>query len=896
MTKSAKLNKILSIAVSIAAVALSAYSPGTALAGTNEVSYNYYKQSTAGEYIDSVFSDETLNDFGIASYGGGFNRDNADGLFDTSSKYQKNTTPNTASTHVVYNIEPETEFSADFAVISASELKSYIQKKDFIMKIQGWDSLNEKWNSITELSFSKDSYDETKKNYSVVITDDKNLYSKIRIMWPGRASSNRNKWLGSGTLGLAGVKFSPPAVDDRVLYDYTDSKRFPVDASLKIGANLDPLASPAILGIYGISANTAIPSICGLDRSGNTNGALRANRDMIVKSEVGTAEFYADYHVAGGSKFTAIVTVDDDSGWGKPVWEALECYAGRKFEFRFLTSPDGVDWTLATSTGEKSGKMSVEFKIPNDAKFVRVLFPQDGNPQGKDVDDGKPVFNDMALLQSVKYEPGENSIYGKYFDFSAIGRQKLDYSDSVYESLLFYKYKGVEISKFSDGRTYLGVTENYARGEAEKIRPYVIYKIKPETDTKLVVTRNVEKCAEMGEKWNLKVYESADEINWNAVAAVPETTEDKRLGTTDTYKFVSAVDTMYLKIEFPHSGVIGNESGVGFIGVMNVGITPGEYEELDVYGSHSFANKIDYTDAETYNDSLDINISSKTKYDIYQGRIDSLTFTKGWGVRILWGYLYGRKSVSKPYASYNVVPGTAFQTEITFDTSSNSVINNAMNDEFLPKLYVSKDHKSWQKGNYESVKTSKSAINSRRGALILTIDKIPDGMNFVKIEFPQTGDVSLITEKAFAWAGNDIMEIATVSYTKGTMTPPEDLDAGDDDPQNNGGGGGSTTPPKYDFEAPTIDETNTTWTPGETYNEPDGTFDFEDTVTEIETVKQPKVRRGKKIVRRAVTVIDGYYYPWWVWTLWIGGGVLAAAGITVFTIIFVKRNKKKKQI
>ena len=49
MTKSVKLNKILSIAVAIAAVALSAYSPGTALAGTHEVSYNYYKQSTAGE-------------------------------------------------------------------------------------------------------------------------------------------------------------------------------------------------------------------------------------------------------------------------------------------------------------------------------------------------------------------------------------------------------------------------------------------------------------------------------------------------------------------------------------------------------------------------------------------------------------------------------------------------------------------------------------------------------------------------------------------------------------------------------------------------------------------------------------------------------------------------------
>lgn len=170
MTKSAKLNKILSIAVSIAAVALSAYSPGTALAGTNEVSYNYYKQSTAGEYIDSVFSDETRNDFGIASYGGGFNRDNADGLFDTSSKYQKNNSK--ASTHVVYNVEPETEFSADFAIISVSEMKGYIQKKDFTMEIQGWDSLNEKWNSITELSFSKDSYDETKKNYSVVITED----------------------------------------------------------------------------------------------------------------------------------------------------------------------------------------------------------------------------------------------------------------------------------------------------------------------------------------------------------------------------------------------------------------------------------------------------------------------------------------------------------------------------------------------------------------------------------------------------------------------------------------------------------------------------------------------------------------------------------------------------
>ena len=59
------------------------------------------------------------------------------------------------------------------------------------------------------------------------------------------------------------------------------------------------------------------------------------------------------------------------------------------------------------------------------------------------------------------------------------------------------------------------------------------------------------------------------------------------------------------------------------------------------------------------------------------------------------------------------------------------------------------------------------------------------------------------------------------------------------------------------------------------------------------TAKEPKIKKGKRRVRKVVTVIDGYYYPWWVWTLWIGGGVLGLAAIGTAVLLIIKKKKKR---
>ncbi len=858
--------------------------------------YDYHKMANNDYYITTAFSNDTKQEFGISSYGGKLNRTGA-GVFDTDWTYQYQN--GLADTHAVYEIEPGTAFYSEFTVIYPPNLAGYYAKKDFVIKLLGWNFTEGEWQEAGNLTLNASTYDSTRKYYYVSIAPEDNVYNKIKILWPSKVD---NTYVGDDCAGLTGVSFTAPQPDTRTVYNYTDLTALPIDDEKYLGQNLDSIVSPPLLGISSMAPNTVTPSVCSLHRSNKTgatdNGKLSPNRTMIVRAAPGTIEFYADYEVQPLSRFTVTVTVNNNASWGKPVWESMEVNAGKKFEFKLLTSPDGVNWTLAKSTGDKYGQLEVDIIVPADANFVRVLFPQNGNPNGAGKDGKNPetnsdyrVFNDMATLDGVKLVPGENSSYDKYFNYNTIGENNLSYVDSNYESLMFYDFKGVNISKYENGKAYLGVNEEYVAEDASA-SPYVTYFAKPNAKTKIAISRNAANCALMGEDWNIKIYESADNAQWKEITAAPETVDGFELGVIETYRFDTSADTKYIKIEFPYSD---KEGSAKYIGVSGIGFSPNEYGEYVYSDNYTFANELEYANEEKYPNKEMLKSANIMFYDVFFAGITQTYFVPKTGIVPNWDYLAYRTELTKPNVVYNVVPGTAFKAVFTYNTTAVDTIEKAIASEFMPKLYISSDYVNYTEYCTDKVRMAVSDSNPSRGSVTLTIDNIPEGTNFVRVEFPHTGDMSVITDKAFAYAGNDIMEIAYIGFTKGTMTeedledilPPED----EEDKEIY-----IFLPPDMSFS-----DSDLFGGSGSIFDSNDGfDFGFEDSfdfdlngdLDGEEIQANNGKRKVKKVVKRQITVIDGYYYPLWVWILWIGGGVVALAGITLLVILLIKKKKK----
>ena len=763
--------RIISALIAVIMLAVALYVPGVVSADTSVLNiggdyaniYDYFKNGDDEYYVEGALSDETKADFGIASYGGVLERrtDKLEGVIDTTWTYQYNN--GLANSHVVYDVEKGTAFYAEFLPIWGPNIQGYLNKKDFVIKLIGWNNETASWEDATTVTVTKDNYDSAKTVYEASIKAEDNIYTKVKILWPSKVD---NTYVADDCLGLSRVALTTPAPDTRVSFEYNNLDKMPLDDSKHMGKSLDMTLAPPALGMYRLSGGSAVSNLNRIN-----NGTIQPTWTAVWSVNVGEVEFFADYEVMPGSVFTATVNVSNNPGWGKPVWESLECYKGRLFEFKFYTSPDAENWTFAGSTGEKHGQIFMDINVPDDANYVRILYPQDGNPGGKNNNSSK-VFNDMAWLEAVKYEPSENSKYGSYFDFNKNGANGLKYDDTNYNYFLFNEYNGVEVFQAENGFAALGASENYAENGAKDKKPFVTYKVLSDSDIKITVTKDADKCALMGADWDVKFYESEDGENWREVSETPEIS-DGGLGKNETYKFKTQATTKYLKVEFPHNGVVDGESGAKLIGIANLGINPDVYEKLEPYGKNIYGEVIDYTNKEVFTVRENITAAVNSKYSLYDAGISAMYYNLGIGIQASWNYLDKAKNVPKPFVVYNVVEGTAFQTEITFNASAIPSIEDAIGKLYEPKLYVSADNSVWTEYCDSSLRLTASPKVSGRAAFILTINKIPEGMKFVKVELPQDNDASL--SGGWPYAGNDIIEVATVSLTKGDLPDPNNF-------------------------------------------------------------------------------------------------------------------------
>lgn len=325
-----------------------------------ELKYDYTKNT------DITLSNDTKDNFGIWSYGGGFKRRSDNGRFDADWSYQDS---GKNDTNVVYRVKPGTAFYSCFYIGWEAGANNFRNQYGYVVKISGSDSPNGGWTDIATV-FNDETYVAGKQYYTGIITAEQNKYEFIKISWPGKTSDVP----GNDLSQLEAVAFTPnEEAYDEVTYDYT--------ATAGQAFDNDTLAN---YGMYAINDKVVHES----DGSFDCDWGSQYNR--------GNPNTWISYNVKPGTAFYA--------SFYNP-WNLAGYVAVKDFVLRIQGSNGDGEWSDITSiTVTKENKIAVGNKYSayvsaaqNNYKFIRVLWPEKANNDN--------VGEDTMRLSGVAFTP-----------------------------------------------------------------------------------------------------------------------------------------------------------------------------------------------------------------------------------------------------------------------------------------------------------------------------------------------------------------------------------------------------------------------------------------------------------------------------------------------------------
>ena len=670
----------------------------------------------------------------------------------------------TLEPHIDYYVKGGTLFRATFNIVKKGkeqwEKLSCYEGRKFEFKIQSsTDGLT--W---TDVASTGDRYGIV--SLSVALEENANY---VRIVFPQNGKPSE----GSAVFNDMAEIYSVMYHSKETGYNYLDLNKLPISGTAGTGNGMYHPAHFAALGACdgAINSENFSAEYAAITRS--ANGALRAGYEYLLGSEQGTVMPYITYRVKGGSSFTAALNVNNSKDWGKPYWESLECYAGRKFEFKIQTSADGSTWADAVSTGDKSGNVIITAKVPDNAKYVRIVFPQDGNPNGKG-QAGK-IFNDMAEILSVSFEKPDGSDYtfGNTVDFTRLEQGIL--SEAIMQKALMTSasLEGLNIARMQSSRSFLGVTYEYLYRYTDLPRLYVLYNVTPGTAFqiayKYVAKVNNAISKAIGQNFRFKLYVSSDKINWSEAETLVSYEHDK-IGNFDVTE-LQTIECIgdgikYVKIEFPQNGNMSKITngatpyvGNDFIGLERVSFTKGSDDPSNVE-SLSFDNKY--------------NLAEKG-ITIKDFEANALEFNAKNGLLMSsWNHFKDcTLGQANPFIIIPVKAGTPFFVE---GVMRENVYKAWGEGGFEFKMLVSSDKKNWTDVTYQY----RTRVRIDRAGFPICdrffMDKVPDNVKYVKILYPQTRDyTNFVTPNGtkLLYVGNDFCALTKIYYNAGAVVQPK---------------------------------------------------------------------------------------------------------------------------
>lgn len=287
-------------------------------------------------------------------------------------------------------------------------------------------------------------------------------------------------------------------------------------------------------------------------------------------------------------------------------------------------------------------------------------------------------------------------------------------------------------------------------------KPYIVYRTKPNTAFEVSVSYDTAAKAKMekalGEAYEIKLYVSRDSKNWtetgyirSAAANTESVTRDEIVYTmqTVTATVLSTGDNGYfVKVEYPNNGT--EQTYINNVGNRNAAVK-----------SVSFTAD----NSETY---VPVDAGATSERSALLGVVEQsgTEFTKS-GISATYAALAGKTDIDKPYIIFEAQTDAPFKLRATRSAGYEKKLVAGVDTEtekFMVKVYTSSDKTNWT----EQTADFKKTVNhwEKGNNTYATFDMfLSDGAKYVKVVFPQTGDMSKVYPNAGfdSSCGNDFI-------------------------------------------------------------------------------------------------------------------------------------------
>ncbi len=674
--------------------------------------------------------------------------------------------------YVIYKVEKGTKFEAKFRTVSQTTRDSFAAATGESMEItiEASASLADGWKNKVDTAgasgTSVGSYYDITMTYDV--PDDCN-YVKITLPMSGIITGSTR---GNDLFRIMGVKYfkyvAPVPTYDTVR-DYSDTAAQTVVVN---GSNI------AAYGIHAYNNSVNAPALILNEFIGNDKrGGIGIDYAALGMPWNSLENNFVIYEVKPGTYFEATVRLIGDStknnfanATGEPFEVTVEASSNDMNGWK-----NKVDTSSAPSVAAGGYRdYTITYEVPADCSYVKVTFPQKGIIPGTN-----SRANDAARLMKVRLNAAKNYFEGceTVMNYKANGAVNFFYDNDA-ARIYLHKSNGIVINNFSNGAAYVAPSMDYLNSGTGIDKPYVVYAI--ESASKFVASVNVNRttAAALGADFAMKFYESANGATWTEVA-----TQAENVGEVDYHTFTTAATSKYVKVEYPHTDAVKSTDKVNEVyGLIAVGFNPDEsaYEIANPYGNYTFKN-VDKFHGEAF--SGNFNVQDYGIYEnvggtfVYETKIGAPYYYLAYG----YGSLVNNSGSDLCGLIYNVKPGTAFQAVgiLSRNNGDCQIVEKVTGKPFDFIIQVSSDGKTWKDYNPSRILTDKHVssldglnASSRYITEVITIPVVPADVKFVRVMYPQTASVKVMTGGVDKRAGNDFLGLTQVSFTKGDAVPP----------------------------------------------------------------------------------------------------------------------------
>ncbi len=419
---------------------------------------------------------------------------------------------------------------------------------------------------------------------------------------------------------------------------------------------------------------------------------------------------------------------------------------------RFYASEDNATWTEVTATKTEVTDANKEelalTDMHNAGGFQIFQYKYDmtgGNVFFKVAVDARNLKNNytiniakfrstggVAPAAAVAYDTEQSIVNDKdavVAGFDSYSQDAFDFAQQFNDSS-----SGTEVKV-----PVLSLDYGYAKGKTSFDKPYVVYKVKGGTPF-VATTAMFDKGVKMNFRFTL--YTSKDKTAWTKADAVFKMQFTSLWDGYGIYTIDVPADHAYVKVEYPQEK---DYAGTAFAYKKNEKADDGDGGLMHYVAALTNVKYTAYVDSPKPTEPKGPAIDTTIKFTGSEADLDKmagsnkegLDFTQKMGdqpaVMIKYEYAVGKSSFDPVYMTYRVAEKSPVEVKAYRHGRIKAM-------ELDLRFFVSSDNKNWTEVTAAVVETEPAAKVGGFDYYVYTIENIPAGNTYLKVQFPQEKD------------------------------------------------------------------------------------------------------------------------------------------------------------